>query len=117
MESFRTDLLLIALMAMLAPMLAELPKSFRIPIVVAAIILGILVGPKALHLVEPSLVIDALAHLGLTFLIFLVGMETDLGKIGRRPQTIGALGWTSSWAHLPRARSWVSPAKDQEVRC
>ncbi|MDF9391364.1 MULTISPECIES: cation:proton antiporter [Methylococcus] len=98
MESFRTDLLLIALMAMLAPMLAELPKSFRIPIVVAEIILGILVGPKALHLVEPSLVIDALAHLGLTFLIFLVGMEIDLGKIGRRPLTTGALGWTLSFA-------------------
>ncbi|QXP82841.1 cation:proton antiporter [Methylococcus sp. Mc7] len=97
MESFRTDLLLIALMAMLAPILAEVPKSFRMPIVVAEILLGIVAGPQMLHLAEPSLVVDALAHLGLTFLIFLVGMEIDLGKIGIRPLTVGALGWTLSF--------------------
>jgi Kef-type K+ transport system membrane component KefB len=97
MESFRTDLLLIALIAMLAPMLAELPKSFRMPIVVAEIVLGIIAGPQVLHLAEPSLVVDALAHLGLTFLIFQVGMEIDLEKIGKRPLAIGALGWALSF--------------------
>lgn len=97
MESFRTDLLLIALIAMLAPMLAELPKSFRMPIVVAEILLGIIAGPQVLHLAEPSMVVDALAHLGLTFLIFLVGMDVDLGRIGKQPLMVGALGWALSF--------------------
>jgi hypothetical protein len=42
MESYPTELLLIAGAAMLAPILAELPKNIRIPVVVVEIFLGIL---------------------------------------------------------------------------
>lgn len=98
MESYRADLLLIALIAMLAPILAELPKNFRTPIVVAEILLGIVAGPQVLHLAEPSGMVDALADLGLTFLIFLVGLDIDLDKIGKKPLTLGAMGWSLSFA-------------------
>ncbi len=45
MEAYPSELLLIAFVAMLAPLLAELPSSFRIPVVVLEVILGILIGP------------------------------------------------------------------------
>jgi Kef-type K+ transport system membrane component KefB len=54
MESYPTELLLIAGAAMLAPILAELPKNIRIPVVVVEIFLGILIGPHVFGLASAS---------------------------------------------------------------
>jgi hypothetical protein len=48
-------LLLIALIAVIAPLVVELPLGVRLPIVVVEMALGIVVGPHGLHLIAASI--------------------------------------------------------------
>ena len=93
MESYPTELLLIAFVAMLAPLLAELPRNFRLPVVVLEVILGILIGPQVFHLASPDGMTGTLGELGLTFLLFMVGLEIDFDKIRGRPLSLAVGGW------------------------
>jgi len=88
-----SELLLIAFVAMLAPLLAELPSNFRLPVVVLEIILGILIGPHAFHLASPDGMVGTLGELGLTFLLFMAGLEIDFDKIRGRPLSLAVGGW------------------------
>ena len=97
MEAYPSELLLIAFVAMLAPLLAELPRSFRIPVVVLEVILGILIGPHVFHLTSPDGMIGTLGELGLTFLLFMVGLEIDFDKIRGRPLSLAVSGWFLSF--------------------
>lgn len=81
MESYPTELLLIAGAAMLAPILAELPKAIRIPVVVLEILLGVLIGPHAFGLANPTGMVATMGELGLAFLLFMVGLEIDFEKM------------------------------------
>jgi Kef-type K+ transport system membrane component KefB len=93
MEFYPTELLLIAFVAMLAPLLAELPRNFRLPVVVLEVILGILIGPQVFHLASPDGMTGTLGELGLTFLLFMVGLEIDFDKIRGRPLSLAVGGW------------------------
>ncbi|MGZ8907272.1 MAG: cation:proton antiporter [Methylobacter sp.] len=93
MESYPTELLLIAFVAMLAPLLAELPRHFRMPVVVLEVILGILIGPHVFHLARLDGMIGTLGEFGLTFLLFMVGLEIDFDKIRGRPLSLAVGGW------------------------
>ena len=97
MEAYPSELLLIAFVAMLAPLLAELPSGFRLPVVVLEVILGILIGPHVFHLTSPDGMIGTLGELGLTFLLFMVGLEIDFDKIRGRPLSLAAGGWFLSF--------------------
>jgi Kef-type K+ transport system membrane component KefB len=97
MESYPTELLLIAFVAMLAPLLAELPRNFRLPVVVLEVILGILIGPHVFNLASPDGMIATLGELGLTFLLFMVGLEIDFDKIRGRPLSLAVGGWFLSF--------------------
>lgn len=97
METYHSDLIVIAIAVALAPALAELPASVRIPVVVLEILLGILIGPHVFGLVDPEGVIAPLASLGLTFLLFLVGLEIDIGEIRGRPMLLAITGWLLSF--------------------
>jgi hypothetical protein len=97
MESFPAELLVIASVAALAPLLAELPKGFRLPVVVIEILLGILIGPHLLNLAAPDGMIGVLGGLGLTFLLFMVGLEIDVGDIAGRPMSLAVGGWFLSF--------------------
>ncbi len=96
MESYPSELLLIAFVAMLAPLLTELPRGFRIPVVVIEVILGILIGPHVFNLASPDGMIGTLGELGLTFLLFMVGLEIDFDKVRGRPLTLAVGGWCLS---------------------
>lgn len=93
MESYPTELLLIAGAAMLAPILAELPKAIRIPVVVLEILLGVLIGPHAFGLANPTGMVATMGELGLAFLLFMVGLEIDFEKINGRPLSLAVGGW------------------------
>lgn len=97
METFRVDLLVIALVAALAPLVAELPTRFRMPVVVLEILLGILVGPHIFNWVAPEGLVAILGELGLTFLLFMVGMEIDLSALRGKTLTTAATGWGLSF--------------------
>lgn len=59
----------------------------RQPLVVSFIMVGILVGPSFLDIVKSSEHIDLLAHLGISLLLFVVGLKLDLQLI----RTTGAV--------------------------
>ena len=95
-DNYIPTLVLIAGAAVLAPLLSEQTRSLRIPSVVIELIFGILIGPDVLKLAHATEVTDALANMGLTFLMFLAGFELDLKRIVGRPLSRGALGWLMS---------------------
>lgn len=97
MEAYPSELLLIVFVAMLAPLLAGLPAGFRLPVVVVEIFLGILIGPHVFQLANPDGMIETLAELGLTFLLFLVGLDINLDKIRGKPLSLALCGWFLSF--------------------
>lgn len=98
METYRSELFVIALVAALAPLLAELPSRFRVPVIAAELLLGIFIGPHIFHLVSPDGLVGMLGELGLTFLLFMVGLEIDLGDIRGKPLALAVGGWCLSFA-------------------
>jgi len=93
MEAYPSELLLIVFVATLAPLLAELPTGFRLPVVVLEVVLGIVIGPHAFHLANPDGMIAMLGELGLAFLLFLVGLEIDFDKIRGKPLSLAVGSW------------------------
>jgi Kef-type K+ transport system membrane component KefB len=91
-------LVIIAALAVLAPIIADAPRRFRVAIVVVEILLGIVVGPDVLDLVGPDPFVDALASIGLAALFFLAGSEIELRVIRGRPLALAGGGWLVSLA-------------------
>lgn len=88
-----TTLVLIAIVAVVAPILSELSGRLAIPEIVFQIGLGIVIGPYVLNLAHVSGIVTGLSDLGLTYLIFLAGYELDLQTIRGRPLEMAAGGW------------------------
>ncbi len=94
-ESAIPSLVLIAVAAVLAPVIAEGLRRFHVvPEVVILIALGIVMGPDVLALVHQSTIVSALSDFGLTFLMFLAGTELDLTTMrkGHMPRAAGSWG-------------------------
>ncbi|MFC4337459.1 cation:proton antiporter [Salininema proteolyticum] len=69
---------LVAAVLMLAAVVGLLAGKFRQPLIVAFIGVGILVGPVGTGWVAGVHEIELLAHLGVTLLLFLVGLRLDI---------------------------------------
>ncbi|UJA19802.1 cation:proton antiporter [Thermoleophilia bacterium SCSIO 60948] len=98
MEIDADNLVLIAAIAVLAPILADVSPGRRLPIVVAEVALGIILGPSLLGIVETDELTEALSSIGLAFLFFLAGLELDPARIRGRPLDLGGGGWAISLA-------------------
>lgn len=97
MESYRIALFVIALVAACAPLLVKVPTSFRMPVVVAEMLLGMMIGPHIFNWVSPDGLVSMLGELGLTFLLFMVGLEINLDEIQGKPLTLAVGGWLLSF--------------------
>ena len=97
MELYRTEIFFIALAAAIAPFLAQLPNRFRLPIVVVELLLGIFIGPHMLNLVNADGLVGTMGELGLTFLLFMVGLEINFNEIQGKPLTLAVGGWLLSF--------------------
>jgi Kef-type K+ transport system membrane component KefB len=85
--------------AVVAPLIAEIPIGFRLPVVVLEMVLGIIVGPQVLGLARPDGLLGWFGGtLGLAALFFMAGMELDLERVRGRPILLAALGWVISIA-------------------
>ncbi len=73
----------LAIILVVAKVAAELCERVRIPAVLGEIVAGIIIGPSALGLVEPSDAIRILAELGVIVLLAEVGLEMDLDELRR----------------------------------
>ncbi|MDQ3875776.1 MAG: cation:proton antiporter, partial [Actinomycetota bacterium] len=91
-------LVVIAIVAALAPIVVDLPARIRLPVVVVEVLLGILVGPDVLGFAKQGTIIDFLSTLGLAFLFFLAGVEIEFERVRGRPARLGAVGWLVSIA-------------------
>ncbi|HET7486782.1 MAG TPA: cation:proton antiporter [Acidimicrobiales bacterium] len=74
-------LLVVSLIAVGAPLLAAAIPRVKVPAVVLEIVAGIVVGPSVLGWVKVDQAIAVLALVGLAFLLFLAGLEIDLGAL------------------------------------
>ncbi|MDP3561458.1 MAG: cation:proton antiporter [Legionellaceae bacterium] len=89
-------LLIITLIAVIAPIISNSIKKPRLPTIIFEILLGILIGPHLLALIEPNAQLNVIANIGLSFLMFLAGNEIDLKRIAGKPLLLGCVGWISS---------------------
>ncbi|GGV27235.1 sodium/hydrogen exchanger [Streptomyces longisporoflavus] len=92
-------LILIAAVAVLAPLLAHgAGRRVRIPLVIFEIVLGILIGPDVLGWAHHDEVIDTLSELGLSMLIFLAGYEIEFAAVRGDTLTRAVRAWVISLA-------------------
>jgi Kef-type K+ transport system membrane component KefB len=94
-EAAIPTLVLVALAAVIAPVVAEGTRG-HVPSIVVELLLGILIGPFVLNLAHPNGLVTALSDMGLTFLMFLAGFELDPSRIKGRPLRLAAEGWVVS---------------------
>ncbi|HEX5879485.1 MAG TPA: cation:proton antiporter [Actinomycetota bacterium] len=87
------SLLIVCVLAVLAPLVVGFVPRLRVPAVVLEILAGILVGPSVLGWVRVDLPLQILALLGLAFLLFLAGLEIDLHRLRGRVLTAAVLGY------------------------
>jgi Kef-type K+ transport system membrane component KefB len=88
-----TSLLVVAIIAVLAPLTVGFFTRLRIPAVVLEIIGGIIVGPSVLGWVHIDLPVQILALFGLAFLLFLAGLEIDVHRLRGRLLRFALLGY------------------------
>jgi Kef-type K+ transport system membrane component KefB len=72
-----TGLLVVAVVAFVAPLLAGLVPRRLLPAVVLEVLLGVAVGPQGLGWVKPEGAVELLYYMGLGFLLFLAGQDID----------------------------------------
>jgi Kef-type K+ transport system membrane component KefB len=92
-----TNLLLVCVVAFAAPFVLGLAPRLRLPSVVLEIVAGIVIGPSVLGIVEADQAIEVVALIGLTFVLFLAGLEIDLGKLRGPVLRLTALGFALSF--------------------
>jgi Kef-type K+ transport system membrane component KefB len=98
MEINASSLLLTAFIAVIAPLLCELPIGLKLPMVVLEVLFGVIVGPHVLGWAKPEGMLAVLGQLGLIFLFFLAGMESDVKSIRGTPLLKASVGWMLSMA-------------------
>lgn len=95
----QADFVLIALVAVLAPLLGRLLAPWvRIPVVVFELVLGIIVGPAVLGWVHPDDFLHTLSQFGLAMLFFVAGTEMSIRSLGGRTGSRAIVGWFISIA-------------------
>ncbi|PTN11205.1 cation:proton antiporter [Nitrosomonas aestuarii] len=85
-----------ALLLLLAVTIGALGVRLRQPLIVGFIAVGILAGPSALDWVSDSDQVDLLAKLGITLLLFVVGLKLDLHII----RTMGLVALATGLGHV-----------------
>jgi Kef-type K+ transport system membrane component KefB len=81
--------------AVAAPVLAGLAPKLRLPAVALEILIGLILGPSVLGLVEMDEVLTLLSTLGVGYLLFLAGLELDLTTLhGRAGVIFAGFGFT-----------------------
>jgi Kef-type K+ transport system membrane component KefB len=93
-----SGLVVVAAIALLAPLVLGLMPRLRLPGVVLEIVAGIVVGPAVLDWVETDTVIRVFALFGLAFLLFLAGLEIDFDRLRGTPLKLAGLGFAVSFA-------------------
>src|SRR6476660_4957210 len=92
LSSVLNTLLVVSVVAALAPLIVALLPGLRIPQTVVLIIGGILIGPQGFGLAEPA-VLNLIANIGLGLVFLLAGYELDPAVFGERAGRLALVGW------------------------
>lgn len=107
------NLLLVCVVGAGVPFLLGLVPRLRLPSVVVEIAVGVLLGPAVLGLVAVDAPVAVLSWLGLTFLLFLAGLEIDPAHLKGRLVRSAVLGYVITLAIATpiawglRAAGWI----------
>jgi Kef-type K+ transport system membrane component KefB len=96
--SFIAVLLVAAAAPLISAGLGRLLPGVIVPIVVAELVLGAVIGPRALKFASSDNTLQFLSTLGLGFLFFFAGYEIELSRIRGRPLRLAVVGWLLSLA-------------------
>jgi Kef-type K+ transport system membrane component KefB len=91
-----TSAALVGVLALLSPLLVRLVR-LPVPDVVVQIVLGVLVGPGVLGFVRLDEPVRVLSVVGLSFLLFLAGLEIDTARLRGRVARITVLAFVVSF--------------------
>ena len=92
LASVLNTLVVVGVVAALAPLIVALLPGPRVPQIVLLIIGGILIGPEGLGLADPA-VLTLLANIGLGLVFLLAGYELDPAVFGERAGRLALVGW------------------------
>lgn len=96
MHNDLTSLLLVVALAFLVPIALQYFNLRVIPVVVAEIFVGLIIGNSGFNLIQPEGWVSQLSTLGLIFLMFLSGLELDVSLFKPKKTSQAIL------AHLPK---------------
>ena len=71
----------LAIILLCTKLFGLLTRKIQLPAVVGALLAGFVIGPNLLNIVHETEFIDKMAELGVIFIMFMAGMETDIAKI------------------------------------
>lgn len=77
MHASFSSLVIVLVVAFLTPLLLHRFRLHMIPVVVAEIVIGIIIGKTGFNIVEQDMWLETLSTLGFLFLMFLSGLEID----------------------------------------
>ena len=80
------SLLIVVIAAFLTPIIVHRLKINFLPVVVAEIIVGIILGPSLFNIIEAGDYVNILSTLGFIFLMFLSGLEIDFDAFKVEPK-------------------------------
>ncbi len=86
----------IFVVAVTAPLLAQTRLGSRVPVVVIEVLLGVLIGPHVLQLIENDAFLATMRSVGMVAVMFMAGMEIDFNRIQGKPLSFVVRGWFSS---------------------
>jgi Kef-type K+ transport system membrane component KefB/Trk K+ transport system NAD-binding subunit len=74
-------LFLVFIVAWAVPMILSWLEVSKVPTVIVEIVMGVIIGPSVLNIIEDESYLHFLSTTGFLFLIFLSGLEIDINKI------------------------------------
>jgi Kef-type K+ transport system membrane component KefB len=70
-----------AICILVAWLLAVIAHRFKQPLILAYLLAGFLIGPKAIKLIDNPDSLDTISSLGLILLMYMIGLEIDMRKV------------------------------------
>src|SRR5690606_26526890 len=83
-ESSLLSLVIVLLVAFFTPLLLHRFRLSFIPVVVAEIIMGLIIGKSGFNVIQHDMWLDTLSTLGFIFLMFLSGVEIDFSAFSSK---------------------------------
>ena len=80
---------LIMAIAVIAPYLSDF---VGVPVVASMTLIGILIGPQVLGILEPNILIQFIGSLGMIYVFFAAGTEVNLGILRKRTKSVLIFG-------------------------